>query len=82
MGVREGGPHPLQKGGPHPSQAGLVIEAASTEDCPTTRKGGYGRFRYLGEQTLGKPDPGAYVTVLIFVCLYEVARQTDKSTAS
>ena len=26
MGVREGGPHPLQEGGPHPSQAGFVIE--------------------------------------------------------
>lgn len=28
-----------------------------------------GKARYLGEQTLGKPDPGAYVTLLLFDCL-------------
>jgi len=46
------------------------------EDAANTAETGYeltksvvakqGRARYLGEQTLGKPDPGAYVTMLIF----------------
>jgi len=34
-----------------------------------------GKARYLGEQTLGKPDPGAYVTMLMFDCLRNEAKQ-------
>ena len=34
-----------------------------------------GKARYLGEQTLGKPDPGAYVTMLLFNCLRNEAKQ-------
>ena len=36
-----------------------------------------GRAKYLGEQTLGKPDPGAYVTMLIFDSLYNEAKRGD-----
>ncbi|MGA3108161.1 MAG: dihydroxyacetone kinase subunit DhaL [Candidatus Bathyarchaeia archaeon] len=37
-----------------------------------------GKARYLGEQTLGKPDPGAYVTMLMFDCLRnEVNRRVE-----
>ncbi len=36
-----------------------------------------GRARYLGEQTLGKPDPGAYVAMLIFDYLYNEANRHD-----
>jgi len=34
-----------------------------------------GKGRYLGEQTLGTPDPGAYVTMLLFDCLRDEAKQ-------
>lgn len=34
-----------------------------------------GKARYLGEQTLGKPDPGAYVTMLLFDFLRNEAKQ-------
>lgn len=49
------------------------------EDAANAAEAGYeltksfvakrGKARYLGEQTLGKPDPGAYVTMLMFDCL-------------
>ena len=60
------------------------------EDAVNTAETGYeltksvvakqGRARYLGEQTLGKPDPGAYVTMLIFDYLYNEAKRVDTST--
>jgi len=34
-----------------------------------------GKARYLAEQTLGKPDPGAYVTMILFVCLRNEAKR-------
>ncbi len=34
-----------------------------------------GKARYLGEQTLGRPDPGAYVTMLLFDCLRNETKQ-------
>ena len=34
-----------------------------------------GKARYLAEQTLGKPDPGAYVTMLMFDCLRNEAKR-------
>jgi len=57
------------------------------EDAVNTAETGYeltksvvakqGRARYLGEQTLGKPDPGAYVAMLIFAYLYNEASRHD-----
>jgi dihydroxyacetone kinase-like protein len=37
-----------------------------------------GRARYLGDQTLGKPDPGAYVTMLMFDCLRNETKRRDE----
>lgn len=55
------------------------------DDAANAAKSGYdltkelvakkGKARYLGEQTLGKPDPGAYVTMLMFDCLRNEAKQ-------
>jgi phosphoenolpyruvate---glycerone phosphotransferase subunit DhaL len=55
------------------------------DDAANAAKSGYdltkelvakrGKARYLGEQTLGKPDPGAYVAMLMFECLRNEAKQ-------
>jgi dihydroxyacetone kinase-like protein len=37
-----------------------------------------GKARYLRDQTLGKPDPGAYVTMLMFDCLRNEAKRRDE----
>jgi dihydroxyacetone kinase-like protein len=51
---------------------------ASKIGCESTKQmiAKYGRAKYLGEQTIGFVDPGAYLTSLVFETLADTAKRT------